>query len=140
MESIAIPHNPFVVDGALALPSFEEWFYLPGDWAIYLLASRMPSAADLLGAGPADYGGQFAGFLAWIAWVLLAIVLVVATSAVRRFDRVVTGRIVNGVGEVRRRMRMAVVFARYRHRLRSQRLDPTFDIQEPTVKLRRHMR
>jgi hypothetical protein len=140
METIAIPENPFVVDGALALPSFEQWFYLPGDWAIYLLASRTPTVADLLGVGVADYGGHFAGLLAWIAWVLLAIVLVAAASAVRRFDRAVTGRIVNGAGEVRRRMRMAVVFARYRHRLRSQRLDPAFDIQEPTVKLRRHMR
>ncbi len=140
MNPIAIPANPFVVDGAFALPSFEEWFYLPGDWAIYLLARHAPTVADLLGVGPADYGGHFAGLLAWIVWVLLAVVLIVATSAVRRLDRAVTGRIVHGVGEVRRRMRMAVVFVRYRHRLRGQRLDPAFDVQEPTVKLRRHMR
>ena len=140
MEPIAIPENPFVVDGALALPSFEEWFYLPGDWAIYLLATYAPSAARLLGVGPVDYGGQFAGLLAWVVWVLLAISLIVTTSAVRRFDRAVTGRITTGVGEVRRRIRMAIVFVRYRHRLRSRRLDPAFEIQEPTVRLRREMR
>jgi len=140
MEPIAIPENPFVVDGALVLPSFEEWFYLPGDWAIYLLATYAPPAAHLLGVGPGDYGGQMAGFLAWIAWVLLAISLIVATSALRRFDRAVTRRIATGVGEVRRRIRMAIVFLRYRHGLRSRRLDPTLEIQEPTVRLRRGMR
>jgi hypothetical protein len=140
MEPIDIPENPFVVDGALALPSFEEWFYLPGDWAIYALATYAPRAANLLGVGPADYGGQIAGFLAWIAWLLLALSLIVATSAIRRFDRAVTERISTGVSEVRRRIRMAIVFLRYRQRLRGRRLDPTFEIQESTVRLRRGMR
>ena len=140
MGPIAVPKNPFVVDGALALPSFAEWFYLPGDWAIYLLATYAPRGANLLGVGPADYGGHFAGALAWVAWLLLALSLIIATSAVRRFDRAVTQRISTGVGEVRRRIRMAIVFLRYRQRLRSRRLDPTFEIQESTVRLRRGMR
>jgi hypothetical protein len=130
MQPIAIPPNPFVVDGVLALPSFEEWFYLPGDWAIYLLASRAQAVADFAGVGPADYGGTLAGFLAWILWVLLAIALIAATSAVRRFDKAVTDRIVYGVAEVRRRIRMAIVFARYRRgRRNAERQEPIFDAE-----------
>jgi hypothetical protein len=128
MEPIAIPPNPFLVDGALAIPSFEEWFFLPGDWALYLLASRAPLIAEWLDVGPADYGGTLAGLLAWSLWILLAIALIAATSAVRRFDRAVTRGLVDGVAEVRRRMRMAITFARYRRgRRAAERKEPTFD-------------
>ena len=140
METLPTPPNPFVVDGALAIPSFEEWFFLPGDWAIYLLASRVPTVAELLGVGTADYGGTFAGVVAWILWLLLALALIAAASAVRRFDRAVTGAIVAAVADVRRRIRMAIAFARYRERLRSQRLEPTFHVEEPTLRLKRNMR
>jgi hypothetical protein len=140
MQPIATPPNPFVVDGAFSLPSFEEWFYLPGDWALYLLASRVPAVADLLGAGSPDYGGSTAGLLAWFLWIVFAIALVAATAAVRRFDRAVTAGIVTGAAEIRRRVRMAIVLARYRHGLRDRRLEATFDIREPTVRLRRNMR
>ena len=100
METIPTPPNPFVADGALAIPSFEQWFFLPGDWGLYLLASRVPAVAEFLGIGAADYGGTLAGFLAWIIWLLLAIALIAATSAVRRFDRAVTRGIADGVAEL----------------------------------------
>ena len=62
MGSIAVPENPFVVDGALALPSFAQWFYLPGDWAIYLLATlrsfRGVGSAQMVRHGAKGY---FAG-------------------------------------------------------------------------------
>jgi hypothetical protein len=140
MDPIAIPPNPFIVDGALALPTFEGWFFLPGDWAIYGLARYWPAAAVFLGVGPADYGGTFAGFLAWTAWILLALLLIAAASTIRSFDRTVTGGIVHTVREFRRRVRLVIVFVRYRHGLRDRRLAPTFDVREPTVRLRRHMR
>ena len=103
METLSTPPNPFVADGALAVPSFEQWFFLPGDWGLYLLASRAPAVAEFLGIGAADYGGTLAGFLAWIIWLLLAIALIAATSAVRRFDRTITRGIADGIAELKRR-------------------------------------
>jgi hypothetical protein len=133
MESIAPPTNPFVVDGAFAVPSFEQWFFLPGDWSIYWLASRVPAAAELLGVGPAHYGSVFAGFVAWLLWLALAIALIAAAATVRRFDRAVTRGIVDGAAELKRRIRMALVFAQYRRGRPAQRKEPTFDGEEPTL-------
>jgi hypothetical protein len=131
MEPIVTPENPFVADGAFAIPSFEQWFYLPGDWLIYLLAARVPAVAELLGVGPADYGGAFAGLLAWLLWVAFAIALIAAAATVRRFDRAVTRSIVDAVAELKRRIRMAVAFARYRRQRRVERKEPTFTGEEP---------
>jgi hypothetical protein len=133
MESIATPTNPFVVDGALAVPSFEQWFFLPGDWSIYWLASRAPAVAELLGLGPGDYGSPFAGFFAWLMWLAFAIALIAAAATVRRFDRAVTRRLVDGVAELKRRIRMALVVTQYRRRRRADRKEPTFDGEEPTL-------
>jgi hypothetical protein len=140
MDRIAIPPNPFIVDGALALPTFNDWFFLPGDWAIYALVRYVPAAAAFLEVSSADYGGTLAGFLAWVAWILLALLLIIIASKIRSFDRAMTGGIVHTFTELRRRIRLAIVFVRYRHGLRNRRLEPTFDIREPTVRLRRNMR
>jgi hypothetical protein len=135
MESIPIPPNPFVADaGTLAIPTFEEWFFLPGDWALYLLASRAPAIADALGVGPADYGGSLAGLVAWVLWVLFAIASIAATATVRRFDRAITSRIAYGVAELRRRVRMVIAFARYRRNRRIVRKEPTFHGEEPSLR------
>jgi hypothetical protein len=133
MEPITTPANPFVVDGAIAIPSFEEWFYLPGDWLIYWLSSRVPPLAELLGVGPADYGGAFAGLLSWLLWIAFAIALIAAAATVRRFDRAVTSGLVDGVAELKRRIRMAVAFARYRRQRKVVRKEPTFDGVEPRL-------
>ncbi len=133
METLSTPPNPFVADGALTVPSFEQWFFLPGDWGLYLLASRAPAVAEFLGIGAADYGGTLAGFLAWITWLVLAIALIAATSAVRRFDRTITRGIADGIAELKRRIRMAIVFARYRRGRRAPRKEPAFDGEEPSL-------
>jgi hypothetical protein len=131
MEPIAAPPNPFVAEtGSLVIPSFEEWFFLPGDWLIYLLSRWAPRVAEMLGIGPADYGGTLAGFIAWICWIVLAIVAIAATSAVRRFDRALTSGVLGLGVELRRRVRMALVFAQYRRKLRAQRKEPTIDVTE----------
>jgi hypothetical protein len=131
MDPITAPPNPFIAEtGSLAIPSFEEWFFLPGDWAIYVLSRWAPPVAETLGIGPEDYGGTFAGFLAWICWIVLAILAIATTSAVRRFDRALTGGIVDAVTEARRRVRMALVFVEYRRKLRAQRKEPTIDVAE----------
>ena len=131
MEPIPTPPNPFVLDaGALVIPSFQEWFFLPGDWVVYLLVSRAPAVAESFGIGAGDYGGTLAAFLAWIFWLMFAISGVAATSAVRRFDRAVTARIVYGVLELRRRVRMAMVFAQYRRKIAAQRKEPSIDVSE----------
>jgi hypothetical protein len=133
METILTPANPFVVDGELAVPSFEQWFYLPGDWLIYFLASRVPAAAEVLGVGPEDYGGSFAGLLAWFSWLVLAIALIAAAAAVRRLDRAMTRGLAGCVDDVERRIRMALAFWRYRRQRKPVRKEPTFDGEEPTL-------
>lgn len=131
MEPILKPPNPFVAEtGSLVIPSFEEWFFLPGDWVIYLLSRWAAPLAEMLGIGTADYGGTLAGFLAWVCWIVLAILGIATTSAVRRFDRVLTRGIVDLGLELRRRVRMAFVFAEYRRKLRAQRKEPTIDVTE----------
>jgi DNA-binding MarR family transcriptional regulator len=133
MEPIPTPPNPFVAaDGAFVLPALAEWFFLPGDWTIYLLASR-PAIAEIFGVGAADYGGTFAGILAWVLWLLFALASIATVSAARRFDRAVTGGIAYGVAELRRHVRMAIVLARYRRSRRAVRKQPTFDGEEPTL-------
>jgi len=133
MEPITAPSNPFITEtGSLVIPSFEEWFFLPGDWLIYLVSSRAAPVADLFGVGPADYGGALAAFLSWFCWIALVLLAIATTSAVRRFDRVLTYKIVDAVVELRRRVRMAFVFVEYRRKLRAQRKEPTIDvIEEP---------
>jgi signal transduction histidine kinase len=133
MEPITAPPNPFITEtGSLVIPSFEEWFYLPGDWLIYLVSSRAAPVAELFGLGPADYGGTLAGFLAWFCWIALALLAIATTSAVRRFDRALTYGIVDAVAELRRRVRMGLVLVEYRRKLRAQRKEPTIDvIEEP---------
>lgn len=131
MEPIPKPLNPFMADtGGLALPSIGDVFFLPGDWLIYLLASRLPAAAELTQVGPGDYGGTLAAFLSSAVWLVLAIGAIATTSAVRRFDRALTSAIVGAATEVRRRIRMALAFARYRHRRREVRSEPTIDVGE----------
>src|SRR5688572_16322565 len=131
MEPISAPPNPFIADaGTLAIPSFEEWFYLPGDWVLYLLASRLPAVADLIGVGAPVYGGTLAALIAWTGWIVFAIALIIFTSAVRRFDRALTDHIVGAVVEVRRRWRMAIAFVQYRRKLRAKRKEPAFDVGE----------
>ena len=131
MEPITAPSNPFITEtGSLVIPSFEEWFFLPGDWLIYLLSSRAAPVAEMFGLSPADYGGTLAGFIAWTCWIVLALTTIATTSAVRRFDRAVTGGIIDACIELRRRWRMALVFAEYRRKVRAQRKEPTIDVAE----------
>jgi hypothetical protein len=134
METITTPPNPFIgADGQLAIPSFEEWFFLPGDWLIYWLTSRLPAVAEFLGLGAADYGGTMAGFISWTSWVLLAVTSIAVTAAVRKFDRALTRRIFDAVAELKRRVRMALVFARYRQRRAAERQEPTLDAAEASL-------
>src|SRR5262245_12747042 len=108
MEPITAPPNPFVTEtGSLVFPSFDGWFFLPGDWLIYLVSRYAAPVAGLFGVGPADYGGTLAGFLAWFCWIALALLAIATTSAVRRFDRALTYGIIDAVMEMRRRVRMA---------------------------------
>jgi DNA-binding MarR family transcriptional regulator len=99
-----------------------------------VLASRVPAAAEVFQVSAADYGGTLAGFLAWVCWIVLAIAAIAATSALRRFDRALTGHIVGAALEVRRRVRMAFAFARYRRKVRGRRKEPSFYVgEEPSL-------
>jgi hypothetical protein len=133
METLSPPPNPFIVDGALAIPSFEDWFYLPGDWALYLLDRYAPRTAEMFGIGAGDYGGFMAGIVAWIFWIAFAVALIITTSAVRRLDDAMTRSFVGAFSELRRRVRMAIAFARYRRGRRVVRKEPTFEGEEPTL-------
>ncbi len=136
MEPIPTPPNPFLSDaGSFALPSPAEWFFLPGDWLIYWLASRAPAVAAALDLGPPDYGGSFSGFLSWAFWVGAPIASIAAAAAVRRFDEHLTRRIAHAVSELKRRVRMAIAMARYRRGRKASRQEPSFDVEElPSLK------
>jgi hypothetical protein len=137
MDPIPTPPNPFAADGgAFAFPTLAEAFLAPGDWAIYVLVTRAPVLAEFFGVGHADYGGTFAVLLAGILWLLFVLTSIAATSAVRQFDRVVTARILYGVSELRRRVRMAIVLARYRRNQRVARAEPTFGDEETGITVR----
>ncbi len=134
MEPIPLPPNPFVAAGGeLVFPTFRECFFLPGDWAIYWLASRVPAIADLLGIGASDYGSTFSGILAWALWMSFAIASIVGVHTVRRLDRALTSGITYGFAELRRRARMVIVRLRHRRSERVVRKEPTFYGEEPTL-------
>ena len=131
MEPIPTPPNPFVVEtGTLVIPSFQEWFFLPGDWLVYLLASRAPAVAESFGVRRGRLRRNARRFSRLDLLAHGRDLGVAAISAVRRFDRAVTGRIVYGVRELRRRVRMAMVFAQYRRKAAARRKEPTFDVSE----------
>jgi hypothetical protein len=141
MEPISAPPNPFIAEtGSLLIPSFEEWFYLPGDWVLYLLASRLPAVAGLFGVSDPAYGGTLAALIAWTCWIVFALALIIFTSAVRSFDRALTDNIVGAAVEVRRRVRMAITFVQYRRRRRAKRKEPAIDVGEEPGLSRDEMR
>jgi DNA-binding MarR family transcriptional regulator len=126
MDPIPTPANPF---SAAALSLFD-WFFLPGDWLIYFVASRAPWAAEPLGLGAADYGGTLSAAVSGLAWLALALAAIAAAGAVRRLDERLTRSIAAAVDEVRRRVRMALAFARYRRQRRAERIEPSFEVGE----------
>jgi hypothetical protein len=72
--------------------------------------------------------------VSWVCWIALAIASIVLASAVRRFDRAVTGGIAGMAVELKRRVRMALAFARYRQRRQSApRTEPKFADEEPSL-------
>lgn len=116
MSSISPPPNPFLADAGWRLPALDEVFFLPGDWAIYALATHAPSLAAMLGVGSADYGGLYAGVLSFWFWVLLSLALVMAAAAVRSLDRALTYRIAMLHADLKYRVRVWRQLAAYRRR------------------------
>jgi hypothetical protein len=125
MEPLPTQPNPF---GAAGVP-LAAWFFLPGDWLIYLVSSRAPWIAASFDLGPGDYGGAISAVLSGAAWLALALAVIVAAGGVRRFDEKLTRGIAAAVDELRRRLRMAVAFARHR-RQRRRRVEPSFEVGE----------
>jgi len=130
MDVLAQPPNPFIDDaGALALPSFAKLFCLPGDWAIYVVATYVPSVAQWLGIEASAYGGAYSAAVSLVGWSVLTIMLIVAWAAVRDFDRAVT-RGVAGLGsETLRHIRMAIARFKYRHGAKP-RTEPVIEVTE----------
>jgi hypothetical protein len=126
MSSIARPPNPFVTEAAWQVPALRDIFLLPGDWALYLMGSYAPSLGAWLGIDAADYGSAGAAVLAFWFWLLLSLALIMASAAVRRFDRALTGVVAKAYADVRYRLRLLRTLAAYRRRA-PQRVEPTFD-------------
>jgi hypothetical protein len=124
MDAASAPPTPFTADGELALASVQQLFFLPGDWAIYLLARYVAPLANALGVGPADYGGAYSACLSLIGWSLVVIALIVAVGAVRDFDRRLTQAIGAAYREACRRVRLLLVLARHRRGRRHVRPEP----------------
>ena len=128
MDPIPKPPNPFVdAAGSYDLPSLQQIFLLPGDWVLYLLSTYAPSVAAALDLGPGDYGTAYSTFAALLSWAAISILLIIVWAAVRDFDRALTRRFVEFGADLKRRVRMAMVFIAYRRRMRSVRKEPTID-------------
>lgn len=130
MDALAPPPNPFSDDaGALVFPSLFELFCLPGDWAIYAVARYVPAMAEWLRVGAADYGSAYSAAVSIVAWSLLTILLIVAWSAVRDFDRAVTRRASSIYAETLRHIRMVIARVKYRSRPK-RRTEPVIEVTE----------
>jgi hypothetical protein len=134
MDEIPTPPNPFVADAAsesLALPSLLDLYFWPGDWVAYAAVRYLPPLADWLGLAPEDYRGTFSGFASLVVWLLAILAAIIGYAAVRDFDRALTRRIAALYTELLRHVRMAMVFATYRHHRRQvERKEPVFDLKE----------
>ena len=136
MDVLAQPPNPFIDDaGTLALPSLAKLYCLPGDWAIYGVATYAPWAAQWLGIEAADYGSAYSVAVSLVAWAALTILLIVAWAAVRDVDRAVTRGVSRLASETMRRIRMAIARFKYRHGPK-RRTEPAIEVTEvPELKL-----
>lgn len=127
MSSIPLPPNPFLAEGGVwQLPRLAEIFFLPGDWALYGLASYTPAVAAALGLDSADYGGAYAGFLAFWFWLMFSLALIAVAAFVRDVNRALTNGVRSVYRDVLYRLRMWRVLVTYRRRAPS-RVEPTLE-------------
>ena len=132
MDELPTPPNPFLADeasAALGLPSLFELYFLPGDWAVYLVARFVPGVAEWLRIGPDTYGTSLSGYVSFVVWLLTFIGLIMLWASIRNFDRAVTRGIADGYAELKRHVRMVIALAAYRRR-RTKRVEPTIDVVE----------
>jgi hypothetical protein len=106
-------------DGSVTIGDLPGWlaqlFFLPGDWALWAIASYAPPLAGLLG-DPPRYGGFVSGFVATVFWLLVLIALGTGYAYAVDFDRRATRAASGFYGEVRRVL--CVAARRLRARLR----------------------
>lgn len=98
-----------------ATTGLGEAFFVPGDWAIWAIATYAPPVAQFLEIGATDYGGVLAGFLAALAWIGTAIAAGLGYQAIREADEQATAAIIRGFDEARRLYRVARRRAKFRH-------------------------
>ena len=85
----------------------QQAFFLPGDWAIWALATYASPAAEFLELGSGAYGGVLSGFVSALAWLTLLVILGTTYGMLRDADRAFTERIRALYLEGRRRIRAA---------------------------------
>jgi hypothetical protein len=130
MDVLAQPENPCLDDaGALVLPSLAKLFCLPGDWAIFGVATYLPSAAQWLGLEAGDYGSAYSAAVSLVVWAIAMILLIMASAAVRDLDRAVTRGLSKAASEAMRQVRMAIARFKYRHGSK-QRTEPVIEVAE----------
>jgi hypothetical protein len=109
-------------DALFTLSDLPAWLYaayfLPGDWLLWAISSRLPSVASFLEIGAADYGGVLSGFISTCAWLLLLVSGSIAYQFVRDADRAMTRGIAELCADVGRRARIAAALLRTRMRRR----------------------
>ncbi len=106
-------------DGAITLDDAGDWlaefFFLPGDWAIWAAAEYAPPVARFLELDASAYGGVLSGFLSALGWIALAIGGSIGYRAVRDADEALTAAIVRGWQEACRLYRVAMRRLKLRH-------------------------
>lgn len=115
-------------DGSLTIADAGGWllhvFFLPGDWAIWVLATYAPSVAGFLEIGAADYGGLASGMVSAASWILGFIAVGMTWLYVRDLDRRATRGTVTLFAHVMLRLRLMAARLRGRRRAAKPRRNP----------------
>lgn len=123
-DTIPTPWYPFVVDVngdqqftvSDVFMWLKEVFFLPGDWLIYSVATRMPETARFLELGAADYGHNLSLLVSGVFWFALFILVIIVWRCFRAADDALTRGIRRAGSDTARRTRMAV--AAFRAKMR----------------------
>lgn len=124
-DPIPTPWYPFVIDvngdGQFTVTDVLRWlgefFFLPGDWLIYSVTTRLPETARFLELSADNYGGNLSLLVSGVFWFALFILVIIVWRCFRAADDALTLGIRRLGSETARRWRMGL--AEFRAKMRS---------------------
>lgn len=108
--------------------SASDLFFVPGNYVLSILVTKLPQLAQFLGLSSDDYSGVLSGFLSALVWLALAMLVGAAIELCRRAVRTVTRSIANLWRDLLRAARMTRTWVasrihQFKHRKRAARRD-----------------